>query len=154
MRLSYGFCKLQSWGFVPGEEQIKLDRLSLHTAASCDPIWLVSREFVLMQDNDPKHTSKFCQRCIKSKEEHHVLQLMSWSAQSADLNHIELVWDDRKGRAKQATSTAYPWQIFQESWAELSSVFLQSLVERMPKWLPFAGIYCEAIDTDKRESFW
>ena len=30
---------------------------------------LVDQRFVLMQDNDPKHTSKLCQRYIKSKEE-------------------------------------------------------------------------------------
>ena len=30
---------------------------------------LVSQGFVLMQDNDPKHTSKLCQRYIRSKEE-------------------------------------------------------------------------------------
>ena len=46
---------------------------------------------VLMQDNDPKHKSKFCLRYIKSIEEQHDLQLMSWSAQTADLNLIEQV---------------------------------------------------------------
>ena len=49
--------------------------------------------FVLMQDNYQKHTSKLCQRYIKSKEEQHVLQLTSWSTQSSNLNPIELVWD-------------------------------------------------------------
>ena len=29
---------LQSWRYVPGEEQIKSDWLSQHTATSCDPI--------------------------------------------------------------------------------------------------------------------
>ena len=66
-----------------------------------------------------------------------------WPAQSADLNLTQLVWDkfDLKGRAKQLTNTAPLWQILQklkikllqESWAELSSVYLQSLVERMPR---------------------
>ena len=53
---------------------------------------LVSQGFVLMQDNDPKQTtSKFCQRDIKSKEEQHVIQLMSRLVQSTDLNPFELM---------------------------------------------------------------
>ena len=48
-----------------------------------------------MQENDPKHTSKLY---IKSKKEQQVVQLVSWQAQSVDLNSIELVWNelDRK----------------------------------------------------------
>ena len=53
-------------------------------------IRLVAQEFVIMQDNEPKHISKLCQRYIKSKEEQHVLWLISWPAQSADLNPIQL----------------------------------------------------------------
>ena len=53
---------------------------------------------------------------------------MSWLAQSVDLNPIEL---DQKVRAKQPKSVAYIWKLLQECWAELSSVYLQSLAERM-----------------------
>lgn len=65
---------------------------------------LVGQRFVHMQDNDP---SKLCQKNIKGKREHRVLQLMCSLAQSADLNSIEQVWDelDRKVRAKQHTSS-------------------------------------------------
>ena len=56
-------------------------------------MWFVHQEFVLMQDNDPKHSSKLCQWHIKRKEVQHVLQLMSWSVVLADLNPIKLVWD-------------------------------------------------------------
>ena len=87
---------------------------------------LVGQVFVLIQDNEPKHTSKLCQTYIKSKEEQNVLPLISRLAQSADLNPIELVWDefDQKVRTKQATSLANFWQFLQESWEELSSVYL------------------------------
>ena len=86
---------------------------------------LVGQGFVLMQDNYLKHISKLCQSYIKSKEEQHILQLMFWLAQSADLNPIELVWDehDQKVRAKQVKSVAHLWQLLQESWEELSSVY-------------------------------
>ena len=51
-RLCYsveGFCQLQSRGFSPGKEQIESNRLSQHTAASCNPIWNAACGFVLMQ---------------------------------------------------------------------------------------------------------
>ena len=85
---------------------------------------------------------------MESKEEQHVLQLMSWLAQSMDLNPIELVRDelDQKVRAKQSTSASHLWQLSQESWAELSSVYLQSLVERMLR-------ICEAVIATKEVHF-
>ena len=60
---------------------------------------------------------------------------MFWSVQSADLNHIEMVWDElqRKVRGKQPTSAAYLGQIWQKCWVELTSVYLPSLLERMPR---------------------
>ena len=87
---------------------------------------LVSQGFVLMQANDSKHASKLCQRYVKSKEEQHVFQLMSWQVQSADLNPIELVWNelDQKVKAQQPTSGAHNWQLLKESLSELSSVYL------------------------------
>ena len=58
---------------------------------------------------------------------------MSWPTQLADLNPIELVWDEfnREVRAKQPTSLVHLWPLLQESWAEQFSVHLQSLMERM-----------------------
>ena len=110
---------------------------------------LVGQGLVLIQDNDPKNTSKFCQRCIKNKEEQHVFQLMSWPAQPADLNPIEPVGDELnlKVRAKQATRVAHLMQLLSETWAELSSVYHQSLVKRMPR-------ICEAVIVTKVGTFW
>ena len=66
------------------------DRMRLqHTVASCDPTLNVACQGpVLTQDIDLKPISKIYQRYIKSKEEQCVLQLMSWPAQSTDLNPI------------------------------------------------------------------
>ena len=93
---------------------------------------LVAQRFILMQDTDPKHTSKRYQRYIKNKEE---LQLMSWPAHSADLNPIELVWDalDRNVKAKRSTKAIHIWQFLQDSCAELFSVYFRSLVKRIPR---------------------
>ena len=67
---------------------------------------------------NPKHTSKFFQRYIKSQDEQHPIELV-W---------VEL---DPKLRARLPTTAVPLWQLLQESWAELYSVYLQSLVERM-----------------------
>ena len=75
---------------------------------------MADQGFVLRQDNNLKHTSKLCQRYIKSKEEQHIFQLMSWLLQD------EL---DRKVRAKQLTSVAHLWQLLQE---KMGQKYLQS----------------------------
>lgn len=64
--------------------------------------------FVHIQDNNQKHISKRCQMYIKSKKKQHVLQLIYWPEQLANLNPIELVWDelDQKVGVKQPTSAA------------------------------------------------
>ena len=55
---------------------------------------LLSKDLLLMQDNDPNHTNKLCQKYIENKEEQYILQLMSWPAQSVDLHLIVSVWDE------------------------------------------------------------
>ena len=80
-----GFCQLHSQGLALGEGQIYSDLLLQYTAFQMglhhhtipSGMQLVGPEFVLMQDNDPKHTSKPSQRYIKSIEEQHILQMMS-----------------------------------------------------------------------------
>ena len=76
----------------------KLNQTSYHSILQHHMIssrtWLVGQRFVILQDNDPKYTSKLCTRYIKSKEEQHVLQLMFWSEQSMGLNPIEKVWEE------------------------------------------------------------
>ena len=130
----------------------KLNQTGYHSTlqhhAIPSEIWLVGQGFILLPDYDPKHTSKLCQWLIKSKKIQHVLQLMSCLVKSADLNPIELVWNELNQlvRAKQATSAAHFWQLWQESWEELSSIYLQSLVERIPR-------ICVAVIVAKRGSF-
>ena len=87
----------------------------------------VSQGVVLMQDNDRKHTSKFCQRYIKSKNEVHVLQLMSWPAQSDHLN-----WCGVNLTEKSELNNLQVWLTSGNS-CRKASVYIQFLEERMPR---------------------
>ena len=53
---------------------------------------------------------------------------------------------ERKISAKQPTTATHLWQLLQESWAELSSIHLPSLVERMPR-------ISEAVMNEKLKKF-
>ena len=87
-------CKVKDLYQVKGRlNQTRYHSILQHHAIQ-SVMWLLDQGFELIQDNDPKNTSKLCQRYIKSKEEQHILQLMSWLAQLADLNPTELVWDE------------------------------------------------------------
>ena len=83
---------------------------------------LIGRGFVLQQDNDPKHTSKYCQRYLKRKESEGEVKMMTWPPQSPDLNPIELLWEqlDRQVRKQCPKSQAHLWEILQEEWANIS----------------------------------
>ena len=85
-----GVLPVASREFAPSE--VYLNQSDYHCKFS-SRTGFVDRGFVLMQDNDRNHASKLCQKYIKSQEEQHVLQLISWPAQSADLNPIEQMRD-------------------------------------------------------------
>ena len=129
----------------------RANSIRLAITAYCSMRWShLEHRYVHMQDNDPKHSGKLCQRYIKSKEGQHFLQLTSWSVQSVDLNSTELEWDelDWKVRDKQSTRAALLWQFLQEIREELSSVYFQSLVENMLNISEWSSDVCQ------RGSFW
>lgn len=96
---------------------------------------LCGRGFVFQQDNDPKHTSNFCQRYLQSKEAQQELRLMKWPPQSPDCNPIELLWDelDRAVRSKPLPNAAALWDVAQREWAAIPRETLLKLIHRMPR---------------------
>jgi len=98
-------------------------------------IRMVGRNFILQQDNDPKHTSKLCRDYLKRKESTGVLKVMCWPPQSPDLSPIELAWDElnRRVKRKQPSNVTDLFRCLTDAWNELSEDYFQKLVERMPR---------------------
>lgn len=96
---------------------------------------LVGANFVLQQDNDPKHTSKLCKAYLAKKEDAGVLSVMTWPAQSPDLNPIELLWDelDRRVRAMRPVNVNQLWEYLNQAWNDIPASCCQKLVARMPR---------------------
>lgn len=89
----------------------------------------------MQQDNDPKHTSKFCTNYLRAKQRAGDLFIMEWPPQSPDLNPIELLWDelDRMIRQNTPTSEDSLFSILQTAWREIPLSRLENLALRMPR---------------------
>ena len=96
---------------------------------------LIGRGFELQQDNDPKHTSKFCQNYLKKKQDLGDIKIMTWPPQSLNLNPIKLLWEqmDHQVRKQCPTSENHLWEILQEDRGKVSAEYLDKLINRMPK---------------------
>ena len=109
---------------------------------------LIGANFLLQQDNDPKHTSKLCKNYLGKKQSAGILSVMEWPVQSPDFNPIELLWEqlDRMVCKKSPSSQSNLWEMLQEVWGEISSDYLNKLTARMPK-------VCKVVIAANRESF-
>jgi len=98
-------------------------------------IRLIGKNFIFMNDNDPKHTSRLCKTYLEDLQKKNILTLMSWPPQSPDLNPIELLWDelDRRVRKEAPTSQQHLWEILQREWNNFEHETLTKLIERMPR---------------------
>lgn len=88
-----------------------------------------SRDWILLEDNDPKHRSKLCTRW---KRENGV-KVMKWPAQSPDCNPIENVWSFLKSKLSgiKFDSTLDLIVAINKVWSELPITYAQNLVKSM-----------------------
>ena len=92
---------------------------------------LIGEDFILAQDNDPKHTSRLCKKYL----EDHRIRSLNWPAQSPDLNPIENLWSelDRRMRKRKCNSEEELFEEVKRNWYQLDNGYLQKLIESMPK---------------------
>lgn len=88
-------------------------------------------DYMFMQDNDPKHTSKVVQRWIRDE----INTIDWWPANSPDLNPIENLWSilNRRCRHRTCNNAQSLFETLQTAWNTFTEVELTKLVDNMPK---------------------
>lgn len=91
------------------------------------------QEVIFQHDNDPKHKSKSVQNWLSNQE----FEVLSWPAQSPDLNPIEHLWSEVKRKLNKFESPPKGilelWERIQRIWNEISAETCQNLINSMPR---------------------
>lgn len=89
------------------------------------------KDWHLLEDGDPKHTSKLSKAWKTEKE----VKVLDWPANSPDCNPIENVWAFMKARIRERNITTKAGLIraIKEEWANLTIEYAQVLAQSCPR---------------------
>jgi len=94
-------------------------------------IW--EEEFIFREDNNPKHTFKLAQKWFEDQD----ITVLSWPAQSPDLNPIEHLWTTLKQKIMDyevpAKGVWELWEWISAEWENITAEDCQKLIDHMPR---------------------
>ena len=122
---------------VKVEGKMKADQycqiLSDGVVESFEKLGMEEGEQYFQQDNDPKHTSRKATKWFDNKG----IQVLSWPAQSPDLNSIEHLWEHLKQQLWKHSDPPKGahelWDRLVDEWNGISPEVCQNLIESMPR---------------------
>jgi transposase len=114
------------------DQHVYREILETHMLNSLQYYHFNHRKVIFQHDNDPKHTAKSIVQWLKDKE----ISVLTWPAQSPDLNPIEHMWAALKSRLNEYDTAPSGllelWDRIQETWDKFTKEECLRYIESMP----------------------
>ena len=141
--ITHGGFRLQVWGCLTWDGSGRLHRVDgrMNAIQYCDILKesllgtledysTDSSNIILVQDNDPKHTSKLATKWF----EDHVIEVLDWASSSPDMNIIEHAWDEvdkcLHARTPLSRNLDELWDVLVEEWAKLDISYVRTFTSQ------------------------
>ncbi len=113
------------------DKEVFVEILENHLQDSLEYYGKNSADIIFQQDNDSKHNANMAKAWFKE----HKMEVLSWPAQSPDLNSIEHLWTHLKlklGEYQEPPKGVLElWKRMDKEWNKIDSGVCQNLIESM-----------------------